>query len=211
MDVNDPLEDLHKDQDLCMVKVKFLLQRRCNFGQQFSITGSHPHLGSWDPKAAIPLEWSEGDIWSVEMNIPAGKKIEYKFILKGKNGEITWQPGSNRIFEASTYETSLIVSSKWEKEDTLLPDIVRDTQRIVDEAEDTLKARSTESGTIDESKLSYPSGRDATDRDFSSLEFNNTKDFLKASTSEMEKSESKESSFDPFNAQRKANDEIGDD
>ncbi|PHT34797.1 hypothetical protein CQW23_26597 [Capsicum baccatum] len=28
-----------------------------------------PMLGSWDPSNAVPLDWSEGHVWSVELTI----------------------------------------------------------------------------------------------------------------------------------------------
>lgn len=29
--------------------------------------GDDPSLGSWDPSSAIPLDWSEGHIWTAEL------------------------------------------------------------------------------------------------------------------------------------------------
>lgn len=47
--------------------VKFQLQKECSFGQQFLIVGDDPILGSWDPERAIPMDWSDGNVWSVEL------------------------------------------------------------------------------------------------------------------------------------------------
>lgn len=48
------------------VRVRFVLQRECSFGQQFFLTGEDPMFGSWEPSAAIPMDWSEGHIWTTE-------------------------------------------------------------------------------------------------------------------------------------------------
>lgn len=109
---------LHKDQGP-MVTVKFVLEKKCKFGQQFHVIGDAPQLGSWKPKAAVPLEWSEGDIWTTDVDVPVGKQIEYKFILIGKRGELLWQPGPNRAFETSGSMGSVVVSSKWELDEKI--------------------------------------------------------------------------------------------
>jgi len=109
---------LHKDQGP-MVTVKFVLEKKCKFGQQFHVVGDAPQFGSWDPKAAVPLEWSEGDLWTKDVDVPVGKQIEYKFILIGKRGELLWQPGPNQAFETSGSVASVVVSSKWELDEKI--------------------------------------------------------------------------------------------
>jgi hypothetical protein len=52
------------------VKVKFELQRKCHFGQQFKAVGCDSQFGDWDPSAAVPLEWSEVQYVAVD-EIPA--------------------------------------------------------------------------------------------------------------------------------------------
>ena len=47
--------------------MKFQLKRECLFGQQFLIVGDDPMFGLWEPSNAIPLNWSEGHVWTVEM------------------------------------------------------------------------------------------------------------------------------------------------
>lgn len=110
------LKTSHKEQGQPLVKVKFVLQKKCKFGQQFAVVGDDPQFGIWKAKEALPLEWSEGDVWTTEVDVPMGKQIEYKFILKGKLGEITWQPGPNQVFDTLEAVPSMVVSSIWEEE-----------------------------------------------------------------------------------------------
>lgn len=114
--IPDDLKTSHKEQGQPLVKVKFVLQKKCKFGQQFAVAGDDPQFGTWNPKEALPLEWSEGDVWTTEVGVPMGKQIEYKFILKGKLGEILWQPGPNQVFDTLEEVPSMVVSSIWEKE-----------------------------------------------------------------------------------------------
>ncbi|KAJ6968867.1 hypothetical protein NC653_036749 [Populus alba x Populus x berolinensis] len=96
------------------VHVKFQLRKECSFGEQFTIVGDDPLLGLWDPESGIPLNWSDGHLWTVEMDIPVGKSIQFKFILKGIAEKIFWQPGPDRILQ--TWETSntIVVWEDWE-------------------------------------------------------------------------------------------------
>ncbi|XP_016480802.2 uncharacterized protein LOC107801903 [Nicotiana tabacum] len=96
------------------VRVKFQLNKECTFGQHFHIVGDDPVLGSWNPSNAVPLDWSEGHAWTVELDIPSGKTISYKFILKGDAETILWQQGPDRILQ--TWETKKIitVSEDWD-------------------------------------------------------------------------------------------------
>eukprot|EP01018_Ginkgo_biloba_P033659 Gb_19508 [translate_table: standard] len=97
------------------VRVKLVLHNECLFGQKYSVVGEEADLGWWDPRAAIPMTWSQGHKWTAQVEVPVGKRIEFKFILRGKSGEIEWQPGPNRVFE--TWETSatiLVLSNGWE-------------------------------------------------------------------------------------------------
>lgn len=47
------------------VRMKVELKKECQFGDSFLIVGDDPILGSWNPSHAIPLNWSEGHIWSL--------------------------------------------------------------------------------------------------------------------------------------------------
>ncbi|KAL2942684.1 hypothetical protein RDABS01_031033, partial [Bienertia sinuspersici] len=61
-----------------LVRVKFLLEKEyCEF-------------------EAIPLNWSEGHVWSLLLELPIENSIQYKFLLKRGTGEVLWQPGPDR-------------------------------------------------------------------------------------------------------------------
>ncbi|XVF08260.1 hypothetical protein REPUB_Repub06bG0211500 [Reevesia pubescens] len=95
--------------------VKFLLQKECSFGEHFFMVGDHPMFGLWDPESAIPLTWSEGHVWTLELDIPVGVSIQFKFILKTSTGNLLWQPGPDRIFKSWNTENTIIVCEDWEE------------------------------------------------------------------------------------------------
>ncbi|GMI96445.1 hypothetical protein like AT5G01260 [Hibiscus trionum] len=97
------------------ITVKFQLQKECSFGEHFFLVGDHPMLGSWNPESALPLTWSEGHVWTAELDIPVGVPIQFKFILKTPTGDLLWQPDPDRIFESSETENTIIVWEDWDK------------------------------------------------------------------------------------------------
>lgn len=52
------------------VKLSFKLPYRTNFGQDVAIVGSTEELGSWDPRRGLGMQWSEGDIWVCDFEVP---------------------------------------------------------------------------------------------------------------------------------------------
>ncbi|XP_024975044.1 uncharacterized protein LOC112513125 isoform X2 [Cynara cardunculus var. scolymus] len=96
------------------VCVRFQLQRECSFGQNFLIVGDDPIFGLWDPTNAIPLTWSEGHVWTVDLDIPIGKCIKFKFVMQERNGKFTWQPGPDRILECWESEKIITLCEDWE-------------------------------------------------------------------------------------------------
>lgn len=96
------------------VHVKFQLQKECLFGEQFFLVGDDPMLGLWDPTSAIPLDWSDEHIWTVELDVPVGKTIQFKFILRERTGQIVWQPNPDRIFQTWETKNTITVFEDWE-------------------------------------------------------------------------------------------------
>ncbi|KAK8685313.1 hypothetical protein V6N13_041316 [Hibiscus sabdariffa] len=97
------------------ITVKFQLQKECSFGEQFFLVGNLPMLGLWDPESALPLTWSEGHVWTAELDIPVGVPIQFKFFLKTCTGNLLWQPDPDRIFESCETENTVIVCEDWDK------------------------------------------------------------------------------------------------
>ncbi|WZN61536.1 CBM20 domain-containing protein [Chloropicon roscoffensis] len=64
------------------VRVRFQLQYRCHSRQMLAVAGSMAPLGwSFLSIARNPLNWTEGDWWTIELNFPEGARIEYKYVV----------------------------------------------------------------------------------------------------------------------------------
>ncbi|GER37960.1 carbohydrate-binding domain-containing protein [Striga asiatica] len=97
-----------------IVRVRFKLHKECAFGQQFLLVGDDPMVGLWDPSNGMPLIWSEGHVWTAEIDMPSGKVIKYKFLLKGEDENVTWQPGPDRFVETWYTDKVITVYEDWE-------------------------------------------------------------------------------------------------
>lgn len=50
-----------------MVRVRIQLMKECQFGEQFFVVGAQPELGLWNPLDAVPMTWSDGHVWTLEL------------------------------------------------------------------------------------------------------------------------------------------------
>ncbi|KAJ4908923.1 Carbohydrate-binding-like fold [Raphanus sativus] len=101
------------------VRVRFQLRKECVFGEHFFILGEHPVFGGglWDPENALPLNWSDGHVWTLDLDLPAGRLVEFKFILKAETGEILWQPGPNRAIKTWETNKTIRICEDWDNAD----------------------------------------------------------------------------------------------
>lgn len=56
-------------QQASSVEVHFQVQYGCEFGQHLSIIGTPQ---GWHVPAAVPMTWSEGNVWNAVLSVPAG-------------------------------------------------------------------------------------------------------------------------------------------
>lgn len=102
------------------VSVRFKVNNATTaLGTNVYLVGSCYELGNWDPDKAIgPMYNSTPTIgvyptWFMDVNVPAGTKIEYKFIKKDSSGNVTWESGSNHVITTPSSGTAEI-SVNWQ-------------------------------------------------------------------------------------------------
>jgi hypothetical protein len=83
------------------------------------IVGGLPELGSWTPNAIrMSDDGTNGDlkakdgVWSLQIAIPIGEEVQYKYTNSGKTGE--WVPseefsGNNRSYRVAANSKSVII------------------------------------------------------------------------------------------------------
>ncbi|KAM1447021.1 uncharacterized protein LOC126589040 [Malus sylvestris] len=95
------------------VRVQFQIHKECKFGESFLLVGNEPIIGQWNPSNAIPMNWSDGNIWNIELDVPTGIAIQYKFILKKATGDVLWQPGPDRILHTWSTKNTISIDEDW--------------------------------------------------------------------------------------------------
>lgn len=65
-----------------LLRVKLSVHYRVHSRQMLCIGGNQIPFGwSFMSIAKVPMEWSQGDIWSAEFDLPANSKMEYKYVI----------------------------------------------------------------------------------------------------------------------------------
>jgi len=68
------------------------------------LVGSARELGEWSPDRALPMHGQHvgGHVhdWNIDLALPRGERVEFKFIKKSDTGEVFWENGENHVFAA---------------------------------------------------------------------------------------------------------------
>lgn len=87
------------------------------YGQSVFIVGNIEELGNWNPDKAVGTFFnSTGSIatyptWFFDVSVPAGTKIEYKYIKKDAAGNVVWESGANHVYTTVTDGTGIVVDN----------------------------------------------------------------------------------------------------
>lgn len=50
------------------------------FGDHVRVVGSHAQLGAWNTQKGKELGWTDGNVWTATVELPAGEEVQYKFV-----------------------------------------------------------------------------------------------------------------------------------
>lgn len=90
-------------------QVVFHVKAETNYGENIYIVGDIPELGSWDVDKCTEVMFSKNyPEWYLPVSVPAGTKINFKFIKKDSNGKVTWESGENHVITSSSDSTGVI-------------------------------------------------------------------------------------------------------
>ncbi|HEY9070231.1 MAG TPA: alpha-amylase family glycosyl hydrolase [Candidatus Ozemobacteraceae bacterium] len=73
-------------------------------GSSVLLIGGLPQLGEWDAGSPVlpELARTASGTWDVAVDLPAGSVFECKFLIRGPDGSVAWQPGDNAICETAS-------------------------------------------------------------------------------------------------------------
>ena len=83
------------------------------WGDEVLLVGDLPELGAWDPAAGIELDSTDWPVWRGTAKLPAGVRVEYKPVVRDKNGRVTWAAGGNRPLRVPTGVDEHEVRTSW--------------------------------------------------------------------------------------------------
>lgn len=100
------------------VSVRFVVNgAETSFGTNVYLVGNIHELGSWDTNKAIGPLFNQVvyqyPTWYFDVSVPGGRTIEFKFIKKDANGNVTWESGSNHVYTTPTGTTGQ-VTANWQ-------------------------------------------------------------------------------------------------
>ncbi|OQM45908.1 alpha-amylase [Anoxybacillus sp. UARK-01] len=105
----DNFEVLTNDQ----VSVRFVVNNaNTNWGENVYLVGNVHELGNWNTSKAIGPLFNQViysyPTWYVDVSVPEGKTIEFKFIKKDGSGNVIWESGSNHVYTTPTSTTGTV-------------------------------------------------------------------------------------------------------
>ena len=51
---------------------------KVSFGESHKVVGGHPALGDWDVGSAPQMQWNDGNVWTLEVQLEEGSDVEFK-------------------------------------------------------------------------------------------------------------------------------------
>jgi len=93
--------------------LNFYIRFSTKFGQALFVSGNNNALGNDDFSKAIPLKYFNDEFWQGKVDIPENDfhsvDIEYRYFLKGSDGESIIEWGNDRVIESDKITTNEII------------------------------------------------------------------------------------------------------
>lgn len=100
-------------------RVSFRLQESVPYKTYFKVCGSLDSLGKWDLDKAPSMVWSEGDVWSLEVEAPVGTEAEYKLIKVPRREALKWESGRNRTLVVRDGDEEVVMAMVFDDKDAV--------------------------------------------------------------------------------------------
>lgn len=96
------------------IPVRFVVNNAHTYlGQNVYLVGNVPELGTWDPLNSIGPMFNQVlysyPTWYYDVNVPADTDLEFKFVIKDPNGNVTWEGGMNHHYSTPSDGTDTII------------------------------------------------------------------------------------------------------
>ncbi|KAK0626084.1 glucan 1, 4-alpha-glucosidase [Immersiella caudata] len=99
------------------VLVTFNQRASTEWGQNIKLVGNHPALGNWNPSKGVLLNSGQytpsNPLWSISVLLPAGQRIEYKYVNVQADGSVRWESDPNRSFSVPETCNEVVRGDSW--------------------------------------------------------------------------------------------------
>lgn len=72
------------------------------WGDSVSLVGDAAVAGNWAPEAGLPLDATDWPVWRGSLTLPAGTRLRCKLVVRGRDDNVYWEPGRDRVLTAPT-------------------------------------------------------------------------------------------------------------
>ncbi|MCU7820972.1 CBM20 domain-containing protein [Kitasatospora sp. DSM 101779] len=85
------------------------------YGDTVLVSGSTAELGAWDPARAVPLTTDARSYptWSVDLLLPPGGQLAYKYLTRTATGAVEWEAIPNRAVYLSGSGGGTTLEDRW--------------------------------------------------------------------------------------------------
>jgi 4-alpha-glucanotransferase len=93
--------------------IQFQLRYHTVYGQEILLTGNHPLLGNADLLKAIPLQYQNDDLWSINIDFTTTgilQPLHYQYILRNADGSSTLDAGNDKIINPAHWDSCHLIS-----------------------------------------------------------------------------------------------------
>lgn len=71
-------------------------------GDELVVVGASDALGAWDPGRGLPLDGTHWPTWRADITLPAGLRDDFKVVVLGRDGSVSWEVGDNHLLQVPT-------------------------------------------------------------------------------------------------------------
>ena len=75
-------EVVEETEEVETVIVRFSVVFVTKPGQNLVLLGGHPKLGNWVEHQAVRMSWTEGHLWTAEVELPCSSAYFYKYAIQ---------------------------------------------------------------------------------------------------------------------------------
>jgi len=72
---------------------------------------------AWEVEKAQTMRWHEGDVWTAEIDMPAGVEVQYKYVVAENGTALEWMGGDNYAVQIPEVSGGAVVEvrDEWEQ------------------------------------------------------------------------------------------------